>query len=410
VSNDLTRRPDPSEASNSAFQTFYLIARREYLTRVRSRFFLIGTAVLMVLLAGYIVLQALVINRAATTVKVGFVGASQVLAKPLKAAGAADKVTVETHVVQDVPSGESQVRDGKLDALVSGDVTAPLVEVKEQLDPTVTGALTGLAQQAALTQALSASGVDPTAIESKVASAGIHLVTLDPNAAQRTQRQVVGIFVAALLYVALLVYGQLVAAGVVEEKANRIIEILLSTVRPRQLLFGKVVGVGLVGLTQLVVLAAVALIATAATQAISVPTLGFTAVAGGLLWFVLGFLIYALIYAAGGSLVSRQEDIGAVTTPVTMLIVGTYLAFFWVIANADNPIAIGLSIIPPFSPVLMPARMATGDAQAWQVAVAVVLAVAAIAGLNALAARIYSNSVLRVGSRVNLLAAWRGRA
>jgi ABC-2 type transport system permease protein len=406
----LARRTELRGASNSAFHTVYLIGRREYLTRVRSRFFLIGTAVLMVLLAGYIVLQALVINRAATTVKIGFVGASQALAQPLKAAGAADKVTVETHLVQDVASGESQVRDGNLDVLVSGELTAPVVEVKEQLDPTMAATLTGLAQQAALTQALSTSGVDPAAIESKVASAGIHLVTLDPNAAQRTQRQVVGIFVAALLYVALLVYGQLVAAGVVEEKANRIIEILLSTVRPRQMLFGKVVGVGLVGLTQLAVLAAVALIATSATQAISVPTLGFIAVAGGLLWFVLGFVIYALIYAAAGSLVSRQEDIGAVTTPVTMLIIGTYLAFFWVLANPDNPIGVALSIIPPFSPVLMPARMATGDAQAWQVAVAVVLALVAIVGLNALAARIYSNSVLRVGTRVKFIEAWRGRA
>jgi ABC-2 type transport system permease protein len=410
VSRELARRPDLLGASSSAFHTFYLIARREYLTRVRSRFFLIGTVVLMVLLAGYIVLQALVINRATNTVKVGFVGGAQVLAPELKAAAGADKLTVEVHNVLDVSTGESQVRDGKLDVLVSGDLTAPVVEVKEQLDPTVAAALTGLAQQQALAQALSASGVDPAAIESKVGSAQIHLVTLDPNAALRTQRQVVGIFVAALLYVALVIYGQLVAAGVVEEKANRIIEILLSTVRPRQLLFGKVVGIGLVGLTQLAVLAAVALVATSATQAISVPVVGFTAVAGGLLWFVLGFVIYALIYAAGGSLVSRQDDIGAVTAPITMLIVGTYLAFFWVIANPDNPIAVALSIIPPFSPVLMPARMASGDAQAWQVAVAVVLALAAIAGLNALAARIYSNSVLRVGSRVNLIEAWRGRA
>ena len=410
MSRKLARRLDPPGASTSAFHTFYLIARREFLTRVRGRFFLIGTAVLMVLLAGYIVLQALVINRATTTVKVGFVGGSQVIAPQLKAAAAADKLTVEVHNVPDVSTGESQVRDGKLDVLVSGDLTAPVVEVKEQLDPTVAAALTGLAQQEALTQALSSSGVDPAAIESRVGAARIHLVTLDPNAALRTQRQVVGIFVAALLYVALLVYGQLVAAGVVEEKANRIIEILLSTVRPRQMLFGKVVGVGLVGLTQLVVLAAVALIATSATQAISVPVVGFTAVAGGLLWFVLGFVIYALIYAAGGSMVSRQEDIGAVTTPITMLIIGTYLAFFWVIANPDNPIAVSLSMIPPFSPVLMPARMATGDAQAWQVAVAVVLALIAIAGLNALAARIYSNSVLRVGTRVKFIEAWRGRA
>ena len=125
---------------------------------------------------------------------------------------------------------------------------------------------------------------------------------------------------------------------------------------------------------------------------------------------MLGFVFYALIYAAGGSMVSRQEDVGAVTAPITMLIVGTYLASFWVIANPDNPVAVGLSIIPPFSPVLMPARMASGDAQAWQVAVAIVLTLIAIVGLNALAARIYSNSVLRGGTRVNLIEAWRGRA
>ena len=108
-------------------------------------------------------------------------------------------------------------------------------------------------------------------------------------------------------------------------------------------------------------------------------------------------------------MVSRQEDLGAVTMPITMLIIGTHLAFFWVVGNPDNPIAVALSVTPPFAPVLMPARMATGDAQAWQVVLAIVLTVAAIAGLNALAARIYSNSVLRIGSRVRLAEAWTGR-
>jgi len=98
-----------------------------------------------------------------------------------------------------------------------------------------------------------------------------------------------------------------------------------------------------------------------------------------------------------------------VTTPIIMLIVGSYLAFFWVVANPDNPLAILLSMIPPFAPILMPARMATGDAQAWRVLVAVVPTLAAIAGMNALAARIYSNSVLRIGSRVRMLDAWQSR-
>jgi ABC-2 type transport system permease protein len=404
----LQRLGNRGSAGGGAVRTTYLIARREFLTRVRSRFFLIGTAVLMLLLGGYIVLQALVISRAVTTVKVGFTGGAQVLAQPLKAAASSDSLKIETSVVADVRTGQDQVRAGSLDALVSGDSAAPDVAVKDQLDPAVAATLDGLVKEVALNQALAASGADPSAVESKVASATIHVQFLDPNAAQRTERSVIGVFVAALLYVALVVYGQLVAAGIVEEKANRIIEILLSTVRPRQLLFGKVVGIGLVGFTQLILLGTVAIIAVNRTHVISVPSVSVTAVAGGLLWFVLGFTFFALIFAAGGSMVSRQEDVAAVTAPITMLIIGAYLAFFWVEANPDNPLAVGLSIVPPFAPILMPARMATGDAQAWQVLVAVVLTVAAIAGINALAARIYSNSVLRIGSRVKFAEAWRG--
>ncbi len=152
----------------------------------------------------------------------------------------------------------------------------------------------------------------------------------------------------------------------------------------------------------------VALAAISRYQVVSVPNVGVEAVVGGLIWYVLGFIFYALIFAAAGSMVSRQEEIGSVTGPLSMLVVGTYLAFFWVTANPDNPIAVALSVVPPFALVIMPGRMATGDAAVWQVAVSVVLTVVAIIGLNALAARIYSNSVLRIGSRVRLAQAWRG--
>ena len=114
-------------------------------------------------------------------------------------------------------------------------------------------------------------------------------------------------------------------------------------------------------------------------------------------------MFFALIFASGGSLASRQDDLGAVFGPITMLILVVYLAFFWVLANPDNPIGVALSIIPPFAPILMPARTATGDAQAWQVAIAVALTIPAILGMSTLAARIYSNSVLRIGSRVKFI-------
>ena len=388
--------------------TTYLIARREFITRVRSRFFLIGTLLFAALLAGYIVLQAVVIGRATTTVKVGFSGDAQVLAQPLKAAAAPEKVDVEIHLLSDAQDGQAQVSAGKLDAAVAGDAAAPAVAVKDQLNPTVEAALDALAKQVALNRALTAAGANPAEIQAKVAAAGIQLKLLDPNASERTQRSVVGIFVVALLYVSLVLYGQFVAQGVVEEKANRIIEIRLSTVRPRQLLFGKVLGIGLVGLVQLTVLGIVALVTVSRYQVISIPNVGLAAVLGGLMWYVLGFIFYALIFAAAGSMVSRQEEIGSVTGPLSMLVVGTYLVFFWVVANPDKPLAVLLSIVPPFSLVIMPGRMATGDAVAWQVVLSVALTVAAIAALLVLAARIYSNSVLRIGSRVKLVQAWRG--
>ena len=399
---------EPGRIRNEAVRTVLLVARREFMTRVRSRFFVIGTLLFMALLAGYIVLQALVLGRATTTVKVGFVGEAQVLAQPLTAAAGTENVRIERHDPADIRAGEDQVRNGGLDALISGDPASPQVEVKDDLNPTLAVTLNAIVKQVALNRALTVAGADPTAVESAVSRASIQLVYLDPNAALKTQQNVVGIFVAALLYTALVVYGQIVAASVVEEKANRIIEILLATVRPRQLLLGKVIGIGLVGFLQLTLLGATALVAVSRTHVISVPNVGVTAIAGGLMWFVLGFILYAFVYAAGGSLVSRQEDLASVTSPLTMLVVGTYLAFFWVEANPTNPIGVALSIIPPLSPILMPARMATGEAQAWQVILAVILTIGEIALLNALAARIYTNSVIRIGTRVKLSQAWRG--
>src|SRR5438270_2391483 len=395
----------------------FLIARREFLTRARSRFFVVGTIVLAVMMAGFIVLQSFLAGRP-TTLDIGFVADTQVLAAPLKQAAESKTLTIATHDESSVGAGKDLVNNGKLDVLVSGDPAAPDVYVKDDLSTTVELTLTGLAKQVALNRALVAAGANPSEVAAQVARANIQVTYLDPNAAQQAAHVVVGIFVAALLYVSLVVYGQIIAQGVVEEKQNRIVEILLSTVRPRQLLVGKVVGIGLLGFVQLIILGAVALFAASRTQVISVPDIGAAAVAGGILWYLLGFAFYALVYAAGGSLVSRQEDLQAVLTPITIVVVGTYLAFFWVVSNPDNPIAIGLSMLPAMSPILMPARMASGEAQAWQVVVAVVLSIAATFGMTRLAATIYTNSVLKVGSRVGWLEAlgaaqetrWRGSA
>ena len=390
-------------------RTVFLIARREFLTRVRSRIWVVGTVLLVLAMSGYILLQAKVLSASTNQSKVAFVGAAQLLAAPVSHSASTLGLKVIIKNVSGQAQGERLVNSGDLDALVSGTPIRPDVSVKEKLDPQLAGAISNAARQVAFDEALTAKGVSPAEVAAQVAGATPQVRTLDPGAAERSEREVAGVVVAILLYITLLIYGQVVAAGVVEEKANRIVEILLSTIRAWQLLMGKVLGIGLAGFIQLAAVGLAALFMAGRTHVINIPTIGISSVLSGLVWFVLGFILYALLYAAAASLVSRQEDLAAVTTPLSVLVVGTYLTFFWVIANPSSPAAATLAVLPPFAPILMPALIATGDVGPVQVILAAFLVLATIAGLTLLAARIYSNSVLRFGSRVTLRQAWSGR-
>ena len=135
-------------------------------------------------------------------------------------------------------------------------------------------------------------------------------------------------FTILILYGQLLTYGYWVASGVVEEKASRVVEILLSTIRPRELLAGKVIGLGLLGLGQLLLVAAIGLLVAAATGAVDVDADLLTAVGLSLLWFVLGYAFFACAFACAGALVPRLEELQASATPLTLVImVSLFLAF-----------------------------------------------------------------------------------
>jgi len=233
--------------------------------------------------------------------------------------------------------------------------------------------------------------------------------SLQPVAPDRAEKALVGIAVGLTLYVSLGLYGTFVAQGVVEEKATRMVEILLATVRPTQLLAGKILGIGLVGLLQLAIVGGAGILLAARTHALTVPALGVGAVAGDLLWFVLGFYLYAMAFAAASSLVSRQEEVGGVTAPISIFLILSYLLVFVVVANPSGMPSTILSLLPPFAPVLMPVLMATGEVSGLQVGLALALTLATAAALTWLAGRIYANSVLRLGARVRVVDALFGK-
>jgi len=292
---------------------------------------------------------------------------------------------------------------GDADAALSGAPTRPRVDVESSLGGgtgSIVSVATSLTAQA---QLAAARGVDPAALDAAITAAEPVVVAARPADPAEGLRIGLGAVGAFLLYFSIQTYGAFVAQGVVEEKASRVVELVLATVRPWQLLLGKVLGLGAVGLLQLVVLGAAGLgVAGSAGLLVSGAGLAGTLVSV-LVWYLLGFAMYATIYAALGSLVSRQEDTQSVLTPVSIVVLIGWVAGFNLVLSAPrSPTLTVLSLIPPWTPLIMPARIALGGVPVWQVVLAFALTLAFTAGVLVLGGRIYARSVLRTGARVSL--------
>jgi len=384
-----------------------LVARREFLNKVRTKSFLIGTVVIVAVLAGYVLLQTVLFDQSNRS-EVALSGQATVLAAPLRETAKAFGRDVVTMDVTDAAKAEQQVRDGQLDVLITGAPDALRVVVKDELNVELRNALDVLVRQQVLDAQFAEAGLDPEAVAQNIARAKVNVVALQPEDSQRGQRLAIGLVIAALLYYSLLVYGTMVAQGVVEEKSSRVVEILLATLRPWQLLMGKVLGLGAVGLVQLVLIGGIGLALSSSTGVVDLTSVAGSALATGLLWYLLGFFLYATIFAAAASLVSRQEELQSVVTPISMVIIIAFVVGInLMIQDPSGTTVTVLSMLPPFAPILMPGRMAMGVAPAWQVLVAIVLALAAIAAITWLGGKVYANAVLRTGSRVKLREAFR---
>jgi ABC-2 type transport system permease protein len=215
-------------------------------------------------------------------------------------------------------------------------------------------------------------------------------------------------FVAViLLYGQLIGYGFWLASGIVEEKASRIVEVLLAAIRPRALLLGKIVGIGVVGFGQLLLIGIVGAGLGIATGTVELASDAIGALAVVLAWFVLGYAFYACMFAMAGALVPRQEDVQNSTGPLTVVLVGSFLLSFGAIEEPAGTLAQVLSLVPPTAPMVSPVRMIAGDMPLAEIVLSVAVLLASAALLVAVAARVYANAVLRTSTRVRLLEAWR---
>jgi len=380
-----------------------LVARREVRMRLRSRVFLGGTIVMAVLVVVGIAAASLLAGKT-NPVRVGFSGGSQALEPTFAASAAALGGNVTVSDIADVTAGKAQVTAGTLDVLVIGTSTSPTAVAKDAIPSNIESALSLAAEAARLTDA----GLTPAAVKSAMALVPVQL--LQPPNPKDTQNVLASLALGILLWIALGQYGNMVAQGVVEEKATRIMEILLATIQPSRLLAGKVIGIGLVGLLQLTIVGAAALVAVHVTNVAPIPALGVASILGDIFWFLLGFLFYATAYAAVVFLVSRQEEVQSAVAPISILQIAGYLLMYAALPNPNGPLATVCSLLPPFAPILMPVRMAATDVPFWQVGLAAGLILASIVGLTWLAGRMYTNAAMRIGARVRFMDAFRGSA
>ncbi|MGY1600925.1 ABC transporter permease [Geodermatophilus sp. SYSU D00815] len=384
---------EPRRLSSAALVR--LVAGREISTRLRDKGFLISTVVLLVLIIGAMVFQVIV-NSGGSSTTVGVVGDASDVRPALVAQGEALGTDVEVRDLADEDAARRAVDDGDVDAaVIDPEGTSPRLLVQRdggEAQTLVQGAVAAVSTAAQLQRADVALDPPPQ----------VDVVALEANGEDRTQAVVVAIVGVGLLYFLLILFGQFVAQGVVEEKSSRVVELLLATMRPWQLLAGKILGLGLLGLGQIVILAVVGVAGALAFDVVDVPGQVIGTVVSVVLWFVLGYAFYAAVFAAAAALVSRQEDLGSVLTPTTILLVVGFIISIQAAGDPGSTLAVVTSYVPGLSPLVMPVRTAAGEAAAWEVGLAVVLMLLAIALVVRLGGRVYAGALLRTGGRVKM--------
>ena len=412
----------------------WYIAVREFKSRVRTRSFVIGTVLLAAI--AFVATQIPVVidvaaNSSQTRVAVvsqasGLPPDSQVLLeRQLNGTTSPQPYLIAWLAAADDGSVQQALESKKWDALVvvgrepsDGAVPGPLaftIKTDMATDGRQVSSITAACQLLAVEDRLARAGSSLADIQNtKVnvvpvsASAPVH------NIATEVSSNLISTGLIVLIFMAIVTYGMWVAMSVAEEKGSRVMELMLNATTPLQMLAGKVLGNGAAGLAQYGIILAAVVGGLEAQGPIHDRLVGgpsSTPPFGGLtpsvfvafaILFLGGFLLYSLLYAALGSLVSRQEDVQSATSPLMMLIFIGYFASIFALNAIDDTWVRIASFIPFFSPYLMLARVAVGHVEAWEFVLAVVILAISIGVALVAAARIYSAGVLLYGQRQTL--------
>lgn len=391
--------------TSDGWRRTWVVATREVRERSRTRTFQWSTVVAVLAMVAIIVLPTLG-SDAPKTYRIGLAGTVAAgTADALAAQARAGDAAVRTTTYGTVAAGERAVRAHKVDVLlVDGTRLAWRVRADARLSTLVGNAV----QAVRIHERAAAQGLSMQQVATLLAPVVMSSDVLGSAAGVDEHARDVAFWAVVLLFISVSVYGQMVLTGVVQEKQSRVAEVMLSRMRPRELLAGKVLGIGALGLAQFALLVVTAGVSMTAVNSVDTPHVAASLWVWLVLWFVLGYAFYSVVYAAFGALASRVEDASSAAAPISIVLFAGYFAALSALESPDSRLATVLSYLPPTAPMAMPLRMTLTNVATWQVLVAAALTGATVWVLVRFAGRVYTGAVLRTGTRIPLLAAWRG--
>ena len=413
------------------------VARREFLARVRSRWFLFSTLVVPLLFVGAMILPAVLVDRSTGEPKPLLIvdETDERLSDQLIELLREDDIPARR--LEDRTAGRGGVAGTTLDTLrgrilagegASGDDAAAwlylppdlvqggeatLVEDRET-GPLLRRSVSGALREVVTSRRLERAGLDSPEIEAALRPVSVKVEPLRVEDGPAGLRQALGFLFAMALYVMFIVYGQMIARGVLEEKTSDIVEILVSSLRPWEMMLGKILGIGAVGLTQVAIWVGVIGVASVLGLASAAPALAelgldisqvafpWDLILWSMVYFFTGYLLYSGVFAAAGAMVTSEQDIQQVLIPALIPIVLPILVLPAAMQTPDAGWVVIMSLIPFFSPILMPMRIAASHVPVWQSLLAVLLLLVTTYLLARAAGRIYRMGILMKGKRPNL--------
>lgn len=381
----------------------YLTARREVRERLRSRAFLVSTGISVLAVVAIVVIASLT-SGGEERFTLGVVGPeARATAEQARAGQEALGVELDVRELGDEAAARRAVEDDDVDVAVAGG----RILSRGQPEPELLALLQEANRQVAGERALREAGLGR-----EDAQRALNPPPLEVEELGETSGAGIAFVASLLLYLAILGLGYMVSGGVVEEKATRVVEVILAAIRPVHLLAGKVLGIGLLGLLQMLVIVGSGLLAAVALDRVELPESTALTALLVFVYFLLGYVLYACGFAVAGAMVSRQEDANSTTAPLMIVLVGAYLIGISVSEAPESGLAVASTLIPPLAPMVVPARAAQDALPIGELMLSIALMVAASALLLWLAARIYDRAVLRMGAPLRLrqaLALARGR-